>query len=190
MVANPQPKTQMTLEEFLAMPESNALIELIHEELIQSPTPDNAHGKAVWCVVPYLYTLITSGHISFIPMDVFLDDKNVLMPDVFWTSGLDSKCKLGKDGWWHGAPDLVIEVLSPSTEKRDRSVKYDLYQQHGTREYWLLNIESLFIEVYRSENGQFTRQGLYEPGETFISAVLANHEVSVNALFGIKPGAE
>src|SRR5262245_39140678 len=123
MVANPQPKTQMTLEEFMALPESNLPIELINGELVVSPTPKNPHQQTVLATAIYLNSIVPGGTLVISPMDVHLDKKNVPQPDVFWASGPDSKCKLGKDGYWHGAPDLVVEVLSPSTEKRDRGAK-------------------------------------------------------------------
>ncbi|MEO0563414.1 MAG: Uma2 family endonuclease, partial [Chloroflexota bacterium] len=74
--------------------------------------------------------------------------------------------------YWHGAPDLVIEVLSPSTAARDRGVKFDHYETAGVREYWLIDPMGLFVEVYTLKDGTFERAGLYERGVSFQSAVL------------------
>jgi Uma2 family endonuclease len=97
-------------------------------------------------------------------------------------SGPDSLCKLGDDGYGHGAPDLVIEVLSRGTEGKDRGKKFDLYQRYGVREYWLVNIESKLVEVFRLENQKFNRLGAFEPGDKFVSVVLGDLEIDVGAL--------
>ena len=61
----------------------------------------------------------------------------------------------------HGAPDLVVEVLSPSTGRYDRGRKKDVYEKHGVREYWLVNPMDQSVEQYILENGHFVLRGLY-----------------------------
>jgi Uma2 family endonuclease len=117
-------------------------------------------------------------------MDVIFDDENTVQPDVFWISGANSLCKLGDDGYWYGAPDLVVEVLSPSTELRDRRDKFKLYQKFGVREYWLAHPVALYIEVFRLENGGFVPHGIFGQGESFISDVLGELVVSVDTAAG------
>ena len=72
-----------------------------------------------------------------------------------------------------GAPDLVVEILSPSTAKLDKTAKFSLYEKHGTREYWLVDPEYAQIEVWKRGANGFERQGLYRVGDTFELAVLA-----------------
>jgi Uma2 family endonuclease len=119
-------------------------------------------------------------------MEVHFDDGNIVEPDIFWVSGPDSKCKLGDDGYWYGAPDLIVEVLSPSTEARDRGAKYELYERYGVREYWLAHPEARFIEVFSLAAGKFTRKGLFEIEQTFFSDVLGQN-VEVGAILTSKP---
>jgi Uma2 family endonuclease len=97
-------------------------------------------------------------------------------------SGSDSRCEQGEDGYWYGAPDLVIEVLSPSTAYRDRRTKFNLYQQHGVREYWLADPEGEYIEVYLLENGLFVRQGAFGKQDSFVSPVLGGLRINVGEL--------
>lgn len=59
--------------------------------------------------------------------------------------------------YWCGAPDLVIKVISPSTGRNDRDVKYRLYERYGVRAYWMVEPEAAFLEVYRLENSVFVR---------------------------------
>ena len=73
----------------------------------------------------------------------------------------------GSDGYWHGAPDLIIEILSPGTTRQDRDTKYRLYEANGVREYWIVEAEELYIEVYHLHEGKYKRQGIFGLGETF-----------------------
>lgn len=86
------------------------------------------------------------------PSDVKLDDKNIVQPDIFVTCGPK---KL--DGQFHnGAPDWIIEILSPSTLRRDFSKKLSLYKSFGVREYWIIDPTDSRIIVYWFENGSVT----------------------------------
>lgn len=86
------------------------------------------------------------------PSDVKLDDNTIVQPDIFVTCAPD---KL--DGQYHnGAPDWIIEILSPSTAKRDNNDKLYLYKSHGVREYWIIDPETKRIIVYLLENGTNT----------------------------------
>jgi len=182
MVEITQTRTHVTLDEFKALPESLDHIELIAGELIVSPTPKYKHQNIVLNGATELRKL-PSGKAVVSPMDVYLDDENVVQPDVFWVSGEDSLCKLGADGYWHGAPDLVIEILSPSTAKRDHGDKFELYQRFGTREYWLIDPEAEFVEVFHRENNAFVRYGVFGREDAFALSVLPNVILQASALF-------
>lgn len=175
-------RTRTTLDEFKSLPESLDHIELIAGELVMSPTPKYKHQNIVLNGATELKGL-PEGATVVSPMDVYLDDENVVQSDVFWVSDAESLCKLGEDGYWHGAPDLVIEILSPSTAKRDHGVKFELYQRFGTREYWLIDPEAEFVEVFRREGDTFVRYGVFGREENFALGVLPNVVIQVSALF-------
>jgi Uma2 family endonuclease len=176
-------RTRTTLEEFKALPESLDHIELIDGELVVSPTPKYKHQNVVLNTATDLKQRLPQGKVVVSPMDVYLDDENVLQPDVFWVSGADSRCKLGEDGYWHGAPDLVVEVLSPSTAHRDHGVKFALYEQFGTREYWLMDADAEFVEVFHREGDALVRFGVFGLDERFALSVFPDLEIDVSALF-------
>ena len=117
-------KERMTAAEFLRLPEETAFVELIDGEITMSPSPITSHQEIVGRIYLMLASLIHSekigGRVLLSPLDVHLDDYNVVEPDVFWVSGEGSLCQPGKDGYWHGAPDLVVEVISPGSVGRDR----------------------------------------------------------------------
>ena len=87
----------------------------------------------------------------FSEFDVILDEENTFIPDVIINCDAS---KVHQDGI-HGAPDLVVEILSRSTLKRDRTVKKDAYEKAGVKEYWIVSPNDKTIEVYRLQNGKF-----------------------------------
>lgn len=76
--------------------------------------------------------------------DVYLSEKDRVIPDVMIICNKD----IIRENGVYGAPDLVVEVLSPGTEKRDRGIKKNLYEKCGVKEYWLVNPETKSVEVY------------------------------------------
>lgn len=167
-------KTRMTAAEYRQLPETTQPTELIEGEIIVSPAPKDKHQAVVMGLVQAILRQLAAGTLRFAPLDVYLDDETVVQPDVFWVSGPGSRCRLGDDGCWYGAPDLVIEVLSSDTARRDKAVKFRLYEQHGVREYWLADPDARYVEVWRraDDAAPFTQQGVYGPDETFESALL------------------
>ena len=92
-------------------------------------------------------------------MDIHLpDEKNILKPDVsiFLNRNL---FKHGKNV--HGVPDLVVEILSPSTAKKDFSVKKDAYERNGVKEYWIVNHVDKTVQVYHLVDGKYTLDHVY-----------------------------
>lgn len=90
-------------------------------------------------------------------MDLFLTEKNHFVPDFMVVCDPD---KIKADGVY-GAPDLVVEVLSPSTAKNDRERKKAAYAQAGVKEYWIVSPNEKFVEVYRACQGEFSLHDLY-----------------------------
>jgi len=174
-------REKMTAEEYLRLPETNLPLELIDGEIVRTPAPLDSHQVIVGNAYLWGRTTVRTGRWLLSPLDVYLDDLNVLQPDIAWVAP-DSACVLREGKYWHGAPDLAIEVLSEGTSKRDRRTKFALYEAHGTREYWLLNPLDQSIELFVRQEERFVRQGLYYPEDTFTSPLLGV-EVVVTVLF-------
>lgn len=176
-------KTRMTFEEYAALPESNQIVELIDGEIVVNP-PLFRHQKALVKVIFSLQFVSDKGEICVAPSGLKFDDGNSFEPDLFWVSQENTNCVLGSDGrYWQGGPDLVIEVLSPSTEANDRGHKFQIYQKYGVLEYWMVNPEAKFVEVYRLENQRLTQQGIYDPAQPFVSAVLGGVTIDPKTWF-------
>lgn len=169
-------KTRMTAAEFAQLDETSQPMELIHGEVFASPAPKDPHQNATGAIYAwFLYVVkpaIPGGQPKIAPLDVYFDGANVLQPDVFWIHGVESRCNLGDDGYWHGAPDLVVEVLSQGTRKQDKKTKFELYGHHGVREYWVVDPIDLLIEVFTLAGGRYQLFGVYDINETFTSPLL------------------
>lgn len=108
---------------------------------------------------------------------------NVLQPDIFYVAAENTHCKRGEDGYLHGAPDLCIEAVSPASAYYDRHKKPTIYARHGVREYWLVEPEARFIEIYTLRDSVFVLQGVHSEKETFSSVILPALTVNVSDLF-------
>jgi Uma2 family endonuclease len=181
-------KTRITASEYLQMPETNQRTELldglltIYGEDAVSPAPVNEHQRLVRRSSRVVEDLIPNGEVFTAPTDVHFDELNVVQPDIFWVAE-NSQCVEVDGKYWYGAPELIIGVLSPGTERKDRGQKFRLYQKYGVREYWLVSRSESFIEVYNWIDGVFIQQGVYGSEDTFVSPVLGNKIVDVKLIF-------
>ena len=91
-------------------------------------------------------------------IEVRLDKNNVIRPDL---SVVCNSVIVQIDKAIFGMPDLAVEVLSPSTAQRDRSVKKSLYERNGVREYWIIDPKNKSVEVYHLVDGKFELDGVY-----------------------------
>lgn len=173
-------KIQMTADEFRQLPETMQITQLINGELIVAPSPVSKHQKLVGRVFSFLDDLVPNGDVMVSPMDVYLDEINAFQPDVFWVAE-DSTCQ-ERDGYFYGAPDLVVEILSPSTAKYDKGKKFDSYKEHGVREYWMVDPISDLVEVWQRNENQFKRLGVFGEGDSFTSTTL-QAPIPVSKLF-------
>jgi Uma2 family endonuclease len=123
---------------------------------------------------------VTSGKIYVAPVDVYLDDANVVQPDVLWVAP-GSACVPFEGKYLRGAPDLVVEVLSPGTARRDKKAKFDLYEKHGVREYWLIDSGAKLLEAWQLKDSRFIRLDVFGPGDQFDSPLLG--PIDVSAIF-------
>lgn len=182
---------RLTMQEFYQMfEESMDRIELINGEVVKQPNSTTHTHQYVVGQVALILSIYEKGKklgsVEISPNDVHLDNFNVLQPDVFFVAKDNDRCKLGEDDYWHGAPDLCVEVISEGTEKRDRIDKFAIYAQHGVREYWIIDPGEHTVEVYILEKDIFKKRGSYTENETFSSIVLPGLQVSVNKIFPSK----
>lgn len=171
---------RVTAEEFLALPESNQLRELIDGEIVVNP-PKDVHQERVGNVYFYFRQNAKHGKARLAPTGLYVDEINFVEPDVFWVAESNTVCRLHDDGYWYGPPDLIVEVLSSSTIRNDRVTKFQLYERFGVREYWLVDAAEPSVEVWVLADGKFDYQGEYSTEQSFASTALGQ-TVDVNSL--------
>ncbi|MCX6925600.1 MAG: Uma2 family endonuclease [Verrucomicrobia bacterium] len=174
-----------TFDELVAeLPESNAPTELWDGELVMSPAPSFLHQQIVDRFHDLLKTWVRQhrlGETALAPIDMVLTSRRATQPDVVFIS--NERRGIIKERIM-GAADLVAEVLSPGSRRRDRIDKRDLYEQHGVREYWLIDPEAKTVEVLHLEAGTYQLVGRWHTGESARSRLLKGFEVPVSPLFG------
>jgi Uma2 family endonuclease len=175
--------TQMTLAEYLTQPETTQITQLIRGAFIVNP-PLDKHQEVVGKTFVTLSQKIRGGTLRIAPTGLYLEALDFYEPDIFWVRPENARCTLRSDGrYWEGAPDLIVEVLSPSTALYDRREKFERYQKHGVFEYWIIDPIAEFIEVWTLTNDTFTRLGLFAPQDTFVSPILDGQQVELTAIF-------
>ncbi len=165
------------------MPETNLPIELWDGELVMSPAPFASHQEALLRFYRAFDDHVRNkrlGKVFTAPLDMVLTPRRVLQPDVLFVA--TERLHIIK-GRVIGPADLVAEVLSPESRRRDRIDKRDLYEQHGIKEYWMLDPEAETIEVLSLKRGEFELQGRWGIEGNAHSTLLKGFELSVGALF-------
>lgn len=180
-----KPSTTQTISaaEFLAMPETLDHMELHDGVIVMSPSPEIHHQEIVLFLGSWLLHHKPNGKVMVAPSDVHWDDGNVMQPDVFWISATNSHCQAIDGKHWRGAPDLVIEVLSPSTAIHDKQTKFRLYERHGVPEYWIVDPEHRFIEVWVQHEQGFALQDVYGVNDELVSHSLGGVALAVQSVF-------
>ena len=112
-----------------------------------------------------------------------LSDTDVVQPDLLFVSTERAHLLLGGANVL-GAPDLVVEILSPSTAGRDRTLKRALYAKHGVQEYWLVDPDARTVTVLRLGEDAFEVESIYGEGQTLTSPMLAGFTADLNEIFG------
>ena len=150
---------KLTYDDFLQFPEDGKRHELIDGEHIVTPTPILRHqlisGKLFAAIHQHLQAN-PLGHVIYAPLDVILSNYDVVEPDLLFISHA-RLASLEPSHWIKCAPELVVEIGSPSTRKRDETVKRHLYERFGVDEYWVVDPDLDSIKVYRQEGGRYVR---------------------------------
>jgi len=160
------------------------LAEIIHGELIMSPSPSAAHQRVSRKFQKKLETYIENnsmGEVFNAPLDVLLSDTETVQPDVFVI--LSQNHSVSINTVVEGVPNLIAEVVSPTSVYRDYTEKKELYESFGVAEYWIIDPGYKVIEVLYLENGRYKiRSSLVETG-TVSSALLPGFQVEAKDLF-------
>jgi Uma2 family endonuclease len=172
-----------TNADLLQLPDDGKQREIIDGELFVTPSPVNYHQKILLDLTMAFGRFLEDhplGELRFAPLDVILSEHNVLEPDLLQV--LNEHKDILQD-WVRGAPDLVIEILSPTTEARDRGIKLKAYARFGIREYWIVDPIAQVVEVYRLTAEGLRLTATCARGQTVETPLLPGFSLGVDAIF-------
>lgn len=164
--------------------EEGAPFQLINHDLVMSPSPLAVHQQILFDLseIIVLYNITTrKGQWMYAPMDVKLDDGNVLQPDILFISE-ERKAELIKDRV-EGAPDLIVEILSPSNAYYDLRQKKELYEKHGVKEYIIIDPIAQNADLYVLNAGVYQLHQKAQKTEALNSVLLAGLSIDLQKLF-------
>ena len=175
--------TKLTYEGYLTTPD-DARYELLDGELVMVPAPLAEHQYVLGNFYFAVRSLVDEGNLGEVymaPTDVVLSDADVVQPDLLFVSH-ERASIITRDNI-QGAPDLIIEILSPSTAERDRTIKLDLYAHHRVKEYWLVDPEARTAMVLLLGEHRFEIVGIYGERQTLTSPTLKGLSVHLEGMF-------
>ena len=180
-MAIPNPTIKFTYEDYLNTPDDKRY-ELLDGELVMPPAPGEFHQSVSLGAKLFLFTSEHSlGRIYHAPFDVVLSNTDVVQPDLIFVS--NERADIITPANIQGAPDLVVEILSPSTAARDKTFKRSLYARHGIAEYWMVDLTAKTITVLRLGEREFEVVDTYGEEESLTSPTLQGFTLNIKDIF-------
>ena len=173
-----------TYDDYTALSDDGQRYEIVNGVLVMAPAPNGPHQDAVLRFAHYLLVNVEFaglGKVRVAPFDVELSPKDVFQPDVFVVLNAHLDRILEKKVV--GAPDLVVEVASPSTALYDRVTKYEKYANAGVQEFWVANTNARTIQVLVSESGEYRSLGVFRGQQMLPSRIVPGLSVRVEQFF-------
>lgn len=175
---------KLTFSDWLELPDDGRIYEIIGGELFVTPAPAVRHQWTSAELFGHLWSYLRQrslGRIFAAPTGVRLSDEDVVEPDLVVVLA-EGAARIGEQVI-EGAPDLVVEILSPGSARRDLDFKRELYARHGVREYWIVDPETASVEALRLEAGGYSRAGLHRRGDALRSPLLDGLEIALAEIF-------
>jgi Uma2 family endonuclease len=161
--------------------------EIIDGELFVTRPPHIRHQSVILNICAELRDWSTETQLgeAFPTPGILFSEADNVIPDAIWISVERMERFLDESGHLTGAPELVVEILSPgaANERRDREAKLKLYSSQGVDEYWIVSRERQQVEVYRRENAVLKRVATYNAQDTIVSPMLPGFECLVQRFF-------
>jgi len=182
------PKTKrplLTYDDYLTFPDNDGIRkEIIEGELFMSPAPSIKHQFILRNLFRILDKFIVEnnlGEVFFALCDVILSDINVMQPDILFISRQNYEIITALN--IQGSPDLLVEILSPSTIETDRIYKKLVYEKFGVKEYWIVDPEQETIEGWTLKQGRFQLFQKAQKTEIFLSKLIHGLELDLAMIF-------
>jgi Uma2 family endonuclease len=176
---------KITVKEFFEMElEEGYYYELLNGHIVRKQAPSPAHQKAVVKISKIIDTYTEErqlGDCYVSPIDVFFDDYNNTQPDILFIK--KDRLFIVTQHGIEGHPDLIVEVLSPSTFRNDKTTKMELYCAFGVSEYWIVDPKNQAVEVYSLENNKYVMSSFAIESGVITSKVIEGFKIDIVSVF-------
>jgi Uma2 family endonuclease len=182
------PRVKFTYDDFLLFPDDGKRHELIDGEHYVTPSPNTSHQR----ISGRLHLLIGNwleahpvGQVFYAPFDVVFTNFDVVEPDLLYMSNARA-AEILTSKHVTGAPEIVMEIGSPGTRKRDETIKRRLYERAGVSEYWIVDPDLSVVRVYRREGDGYGRptELSAEAGDVLTTPHLEGLDLPLGRIFG------
>jgi Uma2 family endonuclease len=182
-MATPQ-QVLFTAQDYKNLPETGPRYQLVDGNLIVAPAPNRYHQdisrnlEFILCAYLKKHPI---GKMYHAPFDVYLDEHNVFQPDILFVS--KERAGILTDQGAEGAPELIVEILSPSTAQLDLDRKKKVYAQHRVIELWIIVPETRQVQIYRLQEHPGRPSAIYERADVFESILLPGLRLEAAEIF-------
>ena len=180
------PKQKMlTYDDYVRLtPPDSGNYELHNGQIIYMPSPIPLHQIVSDNLSANLIVYLRKhklGRIISAPMDVVFNPIDTFQPDILFLS--NERLSLIGDKKIEGAPDLVVEILSPSNNQKEMGYKKVIYEMSNVKEYWIINLKKQILTQYENIEGEFLIHRVFEKKDTLTSLTINGFEMPMNELF-------
>ena len=178
---------ELTYEEFRQLPDDGKRYELIRGYAHLIPTPSTRHqlvlGNLSFSLGQYISDK-SPGEVLFAPLDVLFSEDTALQPDLIFVS--NSRTEIIEENFIVGAPDLVVEILSPSSDANDRATKLPLYAGAGVPEVWLIEPQAKTVDVLKLQGKKYLVDSTLAGEQVLSSPQIPGWQLPLNELFDFR----
>jgi Uma2 family endonuclease len=172
---------KLTYADYELFPDDGLRHEIIDGEHYVTASPITRHQRISLSLLHLIQSYLDThpiGELFSAPFDVVLSFTDVVVPDLIYLSKARAHLLTAKN--LQGAPDLVVEILSPSTRPRDERLKRDLYERVGVTEYWLVDPDGDFVTIYRRGAAEFLPPLRFEKDAVVTTLLLPGFELRLD----------
>lgn len=180
----PKGKIVLTYEDYVLLPNDLNRYEILEGELTVTPAPGTKHQR----VSANLFKLLSShiddrdlGKLFYAPIDLILDPTTILQPDLLFV--FSAHQQIITERAIEGVPDLVVEIVSPTTSRTDRVTKAQVYARHGVPAYWIVDPDRENIEIYLLEGAIFQLKVTLQADTRAIAPPFKELEIAAKDVF-------
>lgn len=172
-----------TYQDYCNLPEGSPY-QLIGGELVLTPAPGTYHQVVSMKLELQMASFVLNHDLGLVldaPIDVYLGETETYQPDLVFISR--ERMSIIEPARINGAPDLVVEILSPATAYYDLRKKYKTYEKCGVKEYWVVDPGEKSVQVFNLKEGKFTLDQEAEGGGEISSRVIQGLRISLPSIF-------